>query len=262
MWRTRSCRAAAGAGLLGLLVACGSSSAPASEAVAPPPANIGTVINITVPGSIQSIPLSTPDGTTTTLAAYRGKPVMIADYMTLCEDICPMITANAVAMARALQADNLAGKVAVLEITLDPTRDTPSRMRAYQKLYGAPPADWTLLRASPADTQTLWHFFGVYDKRVPEGKPADTDWLTGKPLTYDIDHSDDLIFLDGNGHERFIVDGSPDSLGHLPPARLVKFLGDQGRKNLYHPDPAASWTVGQGLRVFSWLTNQRLRLPQ
>jgi protein SCO1/2 len=248
-----------GTALIGALAACGSSSSAGhSTTVAPPPVSLGSVANKALPASIRDIPLTKPDGTRTTLAAYQGQPVMIADYMTLCEDVCPMITANTVAMARALQADGMGHKVALLEITLDPVRDTPSRMRAYQSLYGAAPTDWTLLRAAPTDTAALWRFFGVYDHRVKEGKPASVDWLTGKPLTYDIEHSDALLFLDAAGRERFVIEGSPDTLGKPPPEKLVKTLGDQGLRLLHHPDKATDWTVDQGMQVFSWLTDRRL----
>jgi hypothetical protein len=70
-----------------------------------------------------------------------------------------------------------------------------------------------------------------------------------------------LIFLDAQGHQRFIVNADPDVQGKLPPKRLVKFLDGEGLKSLYHPDPVGDWTVGQGLSVFSWLTNHHFALP-
>jgi protein SCO1/2 len=95
----------------------------------------------------------------------------------------------------------------------------------------------------------------------PRREPADIDWLTDKPLTYDIDHSDDLIFLDAAGRERFVVDGSPDTQGRQPPKKLAAFLGPQGRRNLDHPSQALDWTVGQAMTVFSWLTDRHLPTP-
>jgi protein SCO1/2 len=238
---------------LGAAAGCGG-----SDPVKPPPESLGQVVDTPVPPSIASIPLTTAAGTTTTLAAYRGKQVMIADFLTLCSDICPMISANTAAMARSLAADGQSGKVALLEITVDPQRDVPARLHAYQQLFGGAIPGWTLLRASPTDTAKLWKFFGVSYQRAKEGKPASIDWLTHKPLTYDVDHSDALIFLDASGHERFVVDGAPDVSGKLPPSELVRFLKPDGLSSLYHPDPVADWTVRQGMQVFSWLTNQHL----
>jgi protein SCO1/2 len=237
------------------LVACG------GGAVKPPPPSIGTVVDFTVPAAIRDLPLTEANGTTTTLGAYQGKAVMIADFLSLCTDICPMISANTAAMARAITADGMGGKVALLEISVDPQRDTAARLSAYQKLYGGALGDWTLLRATPADTAKLWKYFGVEYQRVKEEKPASIDWLTHKPLTYDVDHSDDLIFLGANGHEQFVVNANPDVQGHLPPKELVKFLDPAGLVALQHPHPVDDWTVSQGLQVMSWLLNHHLADP-
>jgi protein SCO1 len=241
--------------LLASLAACGGS------AVKPPPPSLGTVVDFAIPSDIASIPLTGADGSTTTLAAYQGKTVMIADFLSLCTDICPLISANTAALARALNADGENGKVALLEISVDPQRDTVARLRAYQKLYGGPMPDWTLLRATPANTKRLWKYFGVFYGRTKEPKPASIDWLTHKPLTYDVDHADDLIFLNAGGQQRFIVNAAPDvqtSGGKVPPKQLVQFLNPDGIKALYKPHPVDDWTVDQGLQVFSWLLNHKL----
>jgi protein SCO1 len=243
------------------LAACGGhKSAPAS--VAAPSQELGTVVNFTVPPQILNLPLTEANGTKTTLAAFKGKPLMIADFLSLCTDICPLISANTAAMARTLNADGVGGKVALLEISVDPHRDTAARLAAYQKLYGGPLADWTLLRTSPANTKILWRYFGVEYGRTKEPKPASIDWLTHKPLTYDVYHADDLIFLDGQQHQRFVVQDSANVQGKKTvPAKLVQFLDGAGLKALNKPTPVGNWTVGQGMQVFSWLLDRKLAAP-
>jgi protein SCO1/2 len=216
------------------------------------------VVDFPVPAAIQNLPLTKPDGTTTTLADYRGTTVMIADFLSTCTDICPMISANTVALARALNAAGQQRKVALLEISIDPQRDTAPRLRAYQKLFGATPSNWTLLRATPADTAKLWKFFGVQYARAKEEKPAAIDWLTHRPLTYDVTHLDALIFLSPDGHERYVIQGDPDARGHAVPVELLKTLTAQGKNALSHPNPVVDWTVTQGIGVFSWLLDERL----
>lgn len=242
---------------LAAAAACGGGS----DAIGQPSPNVGFAVDKPVPAAIRNLPLTKPDGSTTTLAAFTGKPVLIADYLTLCTDICPMITANVVTAARAIRADGYAGKIALLELTVDPHRDTPARLSAYQRLYGGPIPGWTLLRASPADTAKFWRFFGVGYHRVKEGSPPDIDWLTHKPLTYDVAHTDAVLFLDARGHLRFVIDGSPDVQGRQPPKPLTRLLSSEGIRNLNHPQQGLSWTVGQVLDVFSWLTNHRLADP-
>jgi protein SCO1/2 len=239
------------------LAACGGGG----SHVAPPPDSLGTAADIPVPAAIQNLPLTKPDGSTTTLADYRGTTVMIADFLTTCTDICPMISANTVALARALDAAGQQHKVALLEISVDPQRDTAPRLRAYQKLFGTAPSNWTLLRATPADTAKLWKFFGLAYGREKETKPAAIDWLTHRPLTYDVSHQDALIFLSPDGHERYVINADPDSRGHTPPAKLLETLTAQGKNALYHPNPVGAWTVSQGIGVFSWLLDEPLTPP-
>lgn len=239
------------------LTACGGGG----SHVAPPPASLGTVVDFPVPPAIQNLPLTKPDGSTTTLADYRGSTVMIADFLTTCTDICPMISANTVALARALNAAGQQHKVALLEISIDPQRDSAPRLRAYRNLFGAAPTNWTLLRATPADTARLWNFFHVQYGRAKEEKPAAIDWLTHRPLTYDVTHSDALIFLSPDGHERYVINADPDARGHTPPAELVATLTSQGKHALSHPNPVVSWTVPQAVGVFSWLLDRRLTTP-
>jgi protein SCO1/2 len=252
-WSTRRCLAALGVSSLLALAGCGGS------AVKPPPPSLGTVVDFTIPAAVRDLPLTEANGTTTTLAAYQGKAVMIADFLTLCTDICPLISANTKALAQSLTAAGEQDHVALLEISVDPQRDTAARLAAYQKLYGGSLPDWTLLRASPKVTAKLWRFFGVDYQRVKEPKPAAIDWLTHKPLTYDIDHSDDLIFLAPDGKERFLVQAAPElPTGTKPPKSLVQFLDSEGLKAIYKPNPVDDWTVSQGSSVFSWLLDKKL----
>jgi protein SCO1/2 len=242
--------------LLGGLAGCGGGPVDA------PPASLGTAVDFRLPQAIRNLPLVKPDGSVTSLAAYRGRTVMIADFLTLCTDICPLVSANTVGLARALNTDGQQSKVALLEISVDPHRDYPARLRAYQRLYGGPLADWTLLTTSPADTKALWKYFGVEYAREPAAKHPAIDWLTHKPQTYDVSHSDDLIFLDAAGHERFVVNADPNVGSGTLPAPLVKTLSAQGVTSLHHPRPVGSWRVSQGLSVFSWLLNRALASPK
>jgi protein SCO1 len=252
------------AGLLAAaLAACGGPAQQddgASASRPQPPAALGGVtMSDPVPDSIMRLPLTTAGGQRTTLAAYRGKIVMIADFLTLCQDMCPMISANVLQVARQAQAAGLSGKVALLEITVDPERDTPARMAAYQKLFGGSRPDWTLLTArSQAGTAALWKFFHVWYQRTPEDDSAGTDWLTGKKLTFDVEHSNTIIFLSPDGKERYIADAAADSRTNLPPKSLIQFMTSAGRHNLYHPEPSGSWTAPQAMQILSWLAGRPL----
>jgi protein SCO1 len=217
------------------------------------------MINVAVPPSILSLPLTDAQGKPTSLAAYRGTVVVLGDSLTLCQEVCPLLGANFVQMARATARAGTAQEVQFVELTVDPGRDSPARLRAYRELFDPAPANWATLTGPASSIKAIWHFFGIAYSRVPEGSPAAVDWWTGKKLTYDVQHSDVVLFLDARQRERFIIDATPNTSGQSPPKPLTSFLSDEGHKNLTHPEPGASWTVADGLRVVSWLTGKTVQ---
>jgi len=97
-----------------------------------------------------------------------------------------MTTGNLLQTQQSLAADHASSAVQIVERTVDPGRDNAARLAAYAKLTGA---TWQLVTEPPAELRRLAKFFGFYYQKVPEGDPDARDWLTGKPLTYDVDHS-------------------------------------------------------------------------
>jgi hypothetical protein len=100
--------------------------------------------------------------------------------------------------------------------------------------------------------------FHVYYQRQPTDDPDATDWLTGQKLTYDVEHSNTLIFLSADGKQRYIVDAAADTGDNRPPSALIRFMTPQGRHNLYHPSPGVSWTVPRAMQVLSWLAGRTI----
>jgi protein SCO1 len=225
----------------------------------PPSAYLGTVVDTPVPASVADLPLTTDTGQVTSLAAWPGQVVVVADFLTLCQETCPLTTGNLLMMDRAVMAAGLGRRVHFVELTVDPRRDTPSRLRAYRKLIGAP-ANWSLLTGSQAVVERIWRYFRVRYQRVAEGRPPGTDWLTGRPLSYDVDYQDALVYLDGRGRERLVVAGNPNAKAAPIAPALRRFLSAEGRAELSHPD-ASTWTAAEALTPIAWLTGQEIRLP-
>jgi cytochrome oxidase Cu insertion factor (SCO1/SenC/PrrC family) len=239
--------------LLGV-AGCGFGS---SGPVAAPGQGVGTQLDGAIPAAITDLRLVDSTGHARHLSDFAGKVVVISDSMSLCQESCPLDTATVVRTARAVAAAGLSSKVEFLTVTVDPVRDTVPQLAAYRKLYDGP-ANWLALTGSPADVQALWKYFGVYTKKVADDVRPPTNWRTGKPLTYDIEHSDEVFFLDAHGHERFILEGMPAVAGRSAiPGKLYKFLSKQGRGNVNHP-AAADWTEPQAVSVLSWLHNKRV----
>ncbi|MGH3500228.1 MAG: SCO family protein [Nocardioidaceae bacterium] len=243
-----------------LLAGCGSgsSSADSSAPTAPGP-SVGTKLDKPVSSSVLSIPMVDAHGHRHTLGDFAGKVVVISDSMTLCQETCPIDTSTVVQTARDVEKAGLGDDVEFLTITVDPHRDTPKRLRAYRRLFGAAPADWMTLTGTTAHIHQLWKHLGVYWKRVPGDSPAPKDWMTGAPLTYDVEHSDEVFFFGGHQHERFLLEGPPHiSSTSAIPKTLYTFMTDEGHHNTVHPKPTA-WTAGQALHVISWLSGHQIR---
>ena len=76
-----------------LLAACGS-SAPGA-----PPANQGLILDQPTP---QTVALVNQQGQAVTLAGLRGKVVVLAPFLSLCQDECPLVTGAFIALQREL----------------------------------------------------------------------------------------------------------------------------------------------------------------
>jgi protein SCO1/2 len=225
---------------------------------AAPGPSVAQEVDATLPASVRDAVLVAANGQRVALSTITGKVVVISDMMTLCQETCPLDTANVVAAARDVQRAGLADEVAFLSITIDPDRDTVNRLAAYQNLYAPNPTDWFALTATQASLHNLWSTLGVYIQKVPDMPPAPRDWLTGKPLTYDLTHSDEVFFIGKNGYERFILDGAPHVAPGAPvPTQIRDFMDANGKTNLAHPDPLA-WTLTDELNAISWLVGRRI----
>lgn len=217
-----------------------------------PPASLGVTLNRAIPSSVLDAPLVDQSGQTRPLSSFRGHDVVLVPFLTSCQEECPITTGAMILIARDLRAAGLAGKVQIAEASVDPGRDVPSRLAAYSRLTGT---SWSLLTGSAATMAALWKWFGVYVQPVPEGVPPGIDWQTGKPYTYDVNHSDGFILIGPNQHERFVTVAAA-ALKTLSPT-LSGLLDDEGQTDLHHP-PSGSWTIPQALQAIGWLAGKSI----
>jgi len=222
----------------------------------------GTTISVHVPASLLHLPFTDQYGRRASLASFAGKTVLLVPFLTLCQDVCPLTTGNLLQVEQSLDADNEASNVEIVELSVDPGRDTPQRLLAYAKLTHIlnqvkfSYAKWELVTEPPSELRALAKFFGFSYQKVPEEKPAGIDWLTGKPLSYDVDHSDNYFVIDPSGVERVAQDAAPDFRGILNP-KLYGFLSELGRQHLGHPAQPA-WTPADALQALAVSVGRRL----
>jgi cytochrome oxidase Cu insertion factor (SCO1/SenC/PrrC family) len=242
----------------GLLLAAALAGCSGGSKPGAPSADVGQELDVVLPHTVSASTLLSTSTGITSLKTLQGKVVVVSDMMTLCQETCPLDTADVVAAARAAERAGLGSKIEFLSVTIDPSRDTTTQLAAYRKQFSPAPADWLTVTGTSQTLAQLWKRLGVYIEKVPDTPPAPRNWLTGVPLTYDLTHSDEVFFFDTAGHERFILDGAPHlAAGQSIPPALKTFLDADGRRNLTSPDPD-SWTYPQELRVLSWLVGRHI----
>jgi protein SCO1/2 len=228
----------------------------AGHSAGAPVPTAGTVAQRAVPDAIAQLAFQDEQGKPLTLSSLRGKTVVLTDFLSLCQEVCPLTSANLGQVRQAVDQAGRQGDIELVEVTVDPARDTSARLAAYTKIIGAG-GNWKLLTGTAASVAALWKWFGIAYERQPEPSPAPVDWWTGKPLTYDVGHSDVLFFLDPSGVERYLITGSPNAASMPLPAALASFLNDEGRKNRASPE-AGAWTASDVDSVLGWLTGAPL----
>lgn len=237
---------------LALTSACSArNGAPASAAPAVP--SFGTSLDAPVPSDVLDARLVDGRGHATTLSALRGKVVVLSDFMTLCAEVCPIGTASMLEAARQIDRTPLGARVVFVSLTIDPTRDDARHLRAYQRTFGRFD-NWVVLGGSPAVVDPLWKRLGIWIHQTRNTRPYPLDWVTGQPLTTDLTHTDELIFIDGRQRFRYEMDGTGtvESARTIPP-RLYRFMDALGHRNVTNPSPG-DWAPAQVTAVVRWLT--------
>ena len=204
----------------------------------------GTYFSVAIPTKVLSAKLFDVNGKTISLNDFKGKYVVVAPFLTSCQEICPMTSANMLAISKAIGKAKMSDMASVLEVTVDPDRDSATRLKAYQSLFND--STWTIAGGSRANLKTFWGYFGVmatkaaYSANDLKNLPA--DWQTGKKNSFDVTHTDEVLIIGPDQKWKWLDLGSPD-IGNNPlPPKLKSFLDDQGIANLQKPEQP-TWTI-------------------
>lgn len=148
--------------------------------------------------------LTDHNGRAVTLEDFRGKLVVLFFGYTHCPDVCPTTLSDMAQALKRLEPD-VARRVQVLFVSVDPERDTPDTLKAYVPYFHP---DFLGLYGTPSQVETAAREFQVvYRKHV---EPGATGYL--------VDHSAGSYVLDGKGRLRLYL-----PFAH-PPADIVHDL--------------------------------------
>ena len=136
-------------------------------------------------------PISLVDqsGRTVALEQFRGRPVIVTFAYAHCQTVCPVLVSEVLGARDALAAP----KPVVLIVTLDPWRDTPSRLASMAERWGAS-GDVHVLSGAPDSVERVLNAW-----RVPRAR---------NERTGDLSHPSVVYVLGPDGRIAYVVEGS------------------------------------------------------
>jgi protein SCO1/2 len=136
-------------------------------------------------------PISLVDqtGRTVTLEQFRGRPVIVTFAYAHCETVCPTLVSDVLGARDALKSR----PPAVLIVTLDPWRDTPSRLPSIAERWGAT-GDVHVLSGVPDSVERVLNAW-----RVPRAR---------NERTGDVSHPSVVYVIGPDGRIAYVVNGS------------------------------------------------------
>jgi cytochrome oxidase Cu insertion factor (SCO1/SenC/PrrC family) len=150
------------------IVGCNSNIAPISDTPAHPAGSF-TPNNPT--DCLPAINLIDQHGTKVSLAALKGKPVLIDFIYASCATACPLMTSRFAQIAGKLGGD-LGTKVTMVSITIDPEHDHPAQLLDYARTHNADRDGWLMLTGTPADIAAVLRIYRLNREREPDGTIA------------------------------------------------------------------------------------------
>lgn len=132
-------------------------------------------------------------GDTVRLDRYLGRSVLVTFAFAHCETVCPLVVHDALAARTAIASRSPERTPVVLVVTLDPWRDTPSRLSSVARQWGMT-GDAHVLSGSPDDVERTLNAW-----RIPRVRNEKTG---------DVSHPALVYVIGPNGRITYVVPGS------------------------------------------------------
>ncbi len=136
------------------------------------------------------------------LDQLRGRAVVLTFLYTNCPDTCPLYIAGIQRAVNRLEASGSA-EVAMVAVTVDPDRDTVSRLREFAS-HLAP--GWLFLTGEPGQLKTTWENYRIYVEKHSEGTDPGEGSAPGDQ-GYEVIHNAKTVLIDREGFLRYELTG-------------------------------------------------------
>jgi protein SCO1/2 len=141
-----------------------------------------------------ALSLVAQSGHTIQLAQFTGRPVLVTFAFAHCTTVCPVIVRQTLAAQAMLKGSAL--YPAVLIVTLDPWRDTPSRLPALAESWQLPRGDAFVLSGAVEQVERV---LGGWN--IPRTRNESTGDVTHPALVYVVDKNGRIAFASTGGSE-------------------------------------------------------------
>lgn len=136
--------------------------------------------------------LQAHDGVERSLSEFAGRVALVTFAYAHCTTVCPVVVTHALAAQEQLTASG--ERPVVLILTLDPWRDTPSRLPEMARSWGLPPTDALVLGGSIEDVERTLDAW-----EVPRSRDMTTGEVVHPALTYVVDREGRIAFATNGG---------------------------------------------------------------
>ena len=210
--------------------------------------------------SLPGLPLVDQSGEPLSLDRYRGKVVILASFLSECQETCPLVSAALLQLKNLLDQQHLQDQVQIVEVSQDPAVDTPAVLSKYQRYFSLP---WPLLTGSSATIDQFWSQLKVPPiQNQPWTGPAPVDQFTGQAEPFNVIHASVVDVVNQQGDVVTELEDQPSLSSSAVPSLIEKYLDAQGHQQL---KAGGSWTPQSLLGAIMPLLQQKglyTTLPQ
>jgi cytochrome oxidase Cu insertion factor (SCO1/SenC/PrrC family) len=136
-------------------------------------------------------------GDTLSLGQYHGRAVLVTFAFGHCETVCPLVVHSAIEARDQLATTDSVRTPAIVVVTLDPWRDTPSRLASIARQWGLT-GDAHILSGTPAQVEHVLNRW-----RVPRVRNVKTG---------DVSHPSLVYVIAPNGRIAYVVPGTTEQI--------------------------------------------------
>lgn len=133
----------------------------------------------------------TQDGKKIKLTELQGKTLVVVMIYTTCKSACPRLVANMKQIEQQIAPRNISG-VSMVLVSIDPTTDTPERLKAFARLNEMESDHFTFLTGSEEATQEFANVLAMKYKKI-------------SPI--DFSHSNIVTVFSADGQMQFQEEG-------------------------------------------------------